>query len=131
MASQESEKSNKNIDHAFVGQKIADFIRRGHELVQKMRSAQSLEELESLDPALTTYSDEFDDYFGGENGEPGGSSLSTALFVAYDWQKNRFYKPYDEGRDVLAESFTKDFEEELDSHEWWADFHPKYEAKND
>lgn len=125
MASQESKETNKNIDHTFVEQKIADFIQRGHELVQKMRAAQSLEELEYLDSALTAYSDEFDDYFGGENGEPGGSSLSTALFVAYDWQKNRFYKPYDEGRDVLAESFTKDFEEELDARDWQANFHPK------
>ena len=128
MASQESEKPNKNIDHAFVEQKIADFIRRGHDLVQKMRTAQSLEELESLDPALTAYSDDFDDYFGGENGEPGGSSLSTALFVAYDWQKNRFYKPYDEGRDVLAASFMRDFENELDARDWQANFHPKLNA---
>ena len=38
MASRESEKTSKNIDHVFVEQKIADFIRRGHELVQKMRA---------------------------------------------------------------------------------------------
>lgn len=125
MASQESEKSNKNIDYAFVEQKIADFIRRGHELVQKMRSAQSLEELESLDPVLTAYSDEFDDYFGGENGEPGGSSLSTALWVAYDWQKSRYAEPRDARRDVLAASFMRDFENELDARDWQANFHPK------
>ena len=108
-----------------VAKQADAFVRRGHELAQKMRSAQNLAELEALESTLTVYSDEFDDYFGGENGEPGGSSLSTALWVAYDWQKARYAEPRDARRDVLATSFMRDFENELDARDWQANFHPK------
>ena len=112
-----------------TNEKADDFIRLGHALAQKLRNAQNLKVLEAMAQELRTFSDAFDAYFGGENGEPGGSSLSTALWVAYDWQKTRLARPQDARRDTLAESFTRDFEDELDSRDWQANFHPNTETK--
>ena len=78
--------TNKQI--TLAGEKADDFIRLGHALAQKLRDAQNLRTLEAMAQELRTISDALDAYFGGENGKPGGSSLSTALWVAYDWQKN-------------------------------------------
>lgn len=119
--------TNKQI--TLAGEKADDFIRLGHALAQKLRDAQSLRTLEAMAQELRTFSDAFDAYFGGENGEPGGSSLSTALWVAYGWQKIRLAGPQDARRDALAESFTRDFEDELDSRDWQANFHPNTETK--
>ena len=119
--------TNKQI--TLAGEKADDFIRLGRTLAQKLRDAQNLRTLEAMAQELRTFSDAFDAYFGGENGEPGGSSLSTALWVAYDWQKTRLAGPQDARRDALAESFTRDFEDELDSRDWQANFHPNTETK--
>ena len=74
--------TNKQI--TLANEKADNFIQLGHVLAQKLRDARDLATLEAMAQELKTFSDAFDGYFGGENGEPGGSSLSTALWVAYD-----------------------------------------------
>ena len=121
--------SDTNKQIILANEKADDLIQLGHALAQKLRDAQNLRTLEATTQELRIFSDAFDVYFGGENGEPGGSSLSTALWVAYDWQKTRLARPQDARRNALAESFTRDFEDELDSRDWQANFHPNTKTK--
>ena len=61
------------------------------------------------------------------------SLVALVFLLRFGWhmvgKKIRLAGPQDARRDALAESFTRDFEDELDSRDWQANFHPNTETK--
>lgn len=101
---------------------INQVIEDGHIIIDKMRSASSLSELEKLEPDIEKYADLIDDNFG----EPSDlddemvSSLTTSLYVALDWKRSSLYPEnldY-EPTQVLAKDFMDGFIKELDGESW-------------
>ena len=107
-------------------------ISQGLELAKRMRATTTRAEIEAMYPDLRVYADEFDAYFAevDPDGYMGDSSLTTSLFVAYDWHKQRLTEPRDPARDFLAETFTRDFETELTSKYWVDGFHDPVTEQN-
>lgn len=101
---------------------INQVIEDGHIIIDKMRSASSLSELEKLEPDIEKYADLIDDNFG----EPSDlddemvSSLTTSLYVALDWKRSSLYpENLDfEPTQVLAKDFMDGFIKELDGESW-------------
>ena len=101
---------------------INQVIEDGHIIIDKMRSASSLSELEKLEPDIEKYADLIDDNFG----EPSDlddemvSSLTTSLYVALDWKRSSLYPEnldY-EPTQVLAKDYMDGFIKELDGESW-------------
>ena len=101
---------------------INQVIEDGHIIIDKMRSASSLSELEKLEPDIEKYADLIDDNFGepSDVDDEKESSLTMSLYVALDWKRSSLYPEnlnY-EPTQILAKDFMDGFIEELDGESW-------------
>ena len=101
---------------------INQVIEDGHIIIDKMRSASSLSELEKLEPDIEKYADLIDDNFGepSDVDDEKESSLTMSLYVALDWKRKSLYQEnlnY-EPTQILAKDFMDGFIEELDGESW-------------
>ena len=101
---------------------INQVIEDGHIIIDKMRSASSLSELEKLEPDIEKYADLIDENFGepSDVDDEKESSLTMSLYVALDWKRKSLYQENldFEPTQVLAKDFMDGFIEELDGESW-------------